>query len=1146
MSGADPVRFVHLRLHSAYSLLEGAIRVKALAELCLRHGMPAVAVTDTNNLFGALEISEALAAQGVQPIIGITLAFDPETGGGGAQPRGGGKRPRLPVIALLAKDEAGYLNLMKLSTRAFQRGEGLFGPHVTLEDMQTSSAGLIALTGGPEGALNRLLVEGQRPAAEALLSTFAAMFGDRLYVELQRHGLNAEAEAETALVELAYAGNIPLVATNEVYFEDATDYEAHDALICIADGAYVLQEERRRLTPEHRFKSQEEMAALFADLPEALANTIEIAKRCAFRPQRRDAILPGFRPASGLDEVAELRVQAEAGLRAQLARHGTFATERAYVERLAYELDIIIRMGFAGYFLIVSDFMKWTRAQGIPTGVRGSGATSIVAWALEITSLDPLRFGLVFERFLNPERVSLPDFDIDFCQERRDEVIGYVQSKYGRDRVAQIITFGTLQARAVLRDVGRVLGLPYGQVDRLCKLVPAAPGKPVTLAEAIEREPRLKEARDAEEGVARLLAIGEKLEGLYRHASTHAAGLVIADRPLEELVPLYRDPRSDIPVTQFSMNWVESAGLIKFDFLGLKTLTVIAHTEQLLARRGIVLKTVELDFDDERTYALLSRGDTIGVFQVESAGMRDLLRQLKPDRIEDLIALVALYRPGPMESIPKYIACKHGREEPVYLHPLLEPILSETYGVMTYQEDVMRIARSLAGYSLGEADLLRRAMGKKKAKEMAEHRARFIAGTAQNGVSREIAAQIFEQAAKFAGYGFNKGHAAAYAHVLYQTAYLKANYPVEFMAATMTQDIGNTDRLNVLRQELARLSIELLPPDVNASEARFAVEGGKIRYALGALKNVGVQSMESLVAERARGGPFRDLFDFAERLSPQALNRRALESLIKAGAFDSLSPNRAQALAAIDLLLAYSGRAADERESNQASLFEGGASERVVPALPQEEPWLPLDALAHEFDAVGFHLSGHPLDDYASALARARVISHAELVNGGIGASGRVRLGGLVVSRRERRARSGAPIAFVVFSDATGRYEAVVFSDVLQTARELLEPGKAVVVTADAERDGEEVKLRIQNVVALEQVAESVGSGLRVVVDNDAALEGVKARLPEDGRGLVFLVLATADKRREVELELPGRYSTSPRVRAQLQALPGVAAVEAL
>src|SRR3954449_8091964 len=757
--------FVHLHVHSAYSLLKGSIKIAKLGELAKADHQPALALTDTDNMFGALEFSDKMAGYGIQPIVGLELAID----FGDQDPNVRNVLSAAPSrIVLLAAKERGYRSLMRLNSRAFLETPIHQAPHIKLEWLEGYSEDLIALTGGPEGPISLALHADQAALAAARCDRLASLFGDRLYVELQRHNIDKERRVESGLIDLAYAKGLPLVATNEPYFAANDYYGAHDALLCIAGVKLIAETDREQLTPDHRFKTRAEMAVLFADIPEALASTVEIAERCSYRPLTRKPILPLFTVGAGTDaadaanvEAAELRRQAEEGLARRLKVHGLAPgmTEEDYQKRLAFELDVIMRMKYAGYFLIVSDFIKWAKAQGIPVGPgRGSGAGSLVAWALAITDLDPIKFGLLFERFLNPERVSMPDFDIDFCQDRRGEVIKYVQQRYGRDQVAQIITFGTLQARGVLRDVGRVLQMPYGQVDKLTKLVPQNPAAPVTLAAAIAGEPKLQAFRDEDPVVARAFDIAQRLEGLTRHASTHAAGIVIGDRPLSELVPLYRDPKSDMPVTQFNMKWVEPAGLVKFDFLGLKTLTVLDVAVKLLRPRDIHVDLATLPIDDAESYQMLARGDVVGVFQVESQGMRRALVDMRPDRFEDIIALVALYRPGPMANIPTYCARKHGDEEPEYLHPTLEPILKETFGVITYQEQVQQIAKSLAGYTLAEANLLRRAMGKKIKSEMDAQRARFLSGAIERGIPKATTEGIFELLAKFADYGFNKSH----------------------------------------------------------------------------------------------------------------------------------------------------------------------------------------------------------------------------------------------------------------------------------------------------------------------------------------------------------------------------------------------------
>jgi DNA polymerase III subunit alpha len=1148
--------FVHLRVHTAYSLSAGAVRLKELAALCKAERMPAVAITDTGNLFGALEFATSCSAAGVQPIIGCEIALERGNVEAGSRLSRAVSEP--DRVVLLVQHEAGYRNLLDLVSRSYLAADTPSEPAISRCDLARASEGLLCLAGGPQGPVGRLLAEGQADAAEAVLVELAAAFPGRLYVELMRHGTPQEARSEAGLLELAYRHGLPLVATNDVYFPDRDFYEAHDALLCIAEGVAVAEANRKRLTPSHHFRPAAEMRAVFADLPEACDNTLVIARRCAFIPQPRQPILPAFALAVG-DEESALRQAAVAGLEARLAGRnaGSGDVAKPYRDRLDFELGTIIRMGFAGYFLIVSDIIQWAKRQGIPVGPgRGSGAGSVVAWALTITDLDPLRFGLLFERFLNPERVSMPDFDIDFCQDRRDEVIRYVQQKYGRDRVAQIITFGKLQARAVLRDVGRVLAMPYGQVDRLCKLVPNNPAHPVTLEQAIAGEPALQQQRDADESVARLMTIALKLEGLYRHASTHAAGVVIGDRPLTELVPLYRDPRSDIPVTQFNMKWVELAGLVKFDFLGLKTLTVLARTLDLLAARGVALDLASLPLDNPAAYELLARGDTVGVFQLEGAGVRDMMKKLRPDRFEDIIAVVSLYRPGPMENIPRYIAVKHGEETADYLHPALEGILKETHGIMIYQEQVMQIAQVLAGYSLGSADLLRRAMGKKIASEMEAQRQLFIEGAAGRGVGAALAEHIFDQMAKFAGYGFNKSHAAAYALIAYQTAYLKANYPVEFLAALMTLDLGNTDKLNVFRQELNRLDIRLLPPDINRSDISFAVEaptppspasgggGGKpaIRYALAAVKGVGGQAMSEIVAERAARGRFKDLVDFSRRIDAKSFNRRQFESLAKAGAFDSLNPNRAQTFAAADQLLRQASLAAEERESRQESLFAAiDPSFAPRPSLPLVADWPPVERLQHEFAAIGFYLSSHPLDPYGKSLERAGIIRFADLPAGlAANPTNRFKLAGIVIGRKERTSGRGNRFAFVQMSDPSGTYEVTLFSEMLRDARALLDSGQPLVVSIDVRSEEESLRLTAQKIEPLDAVVAHATAGLKVFVGEARALPSLKSVIAREagGRGRVTVILDLPS--REVEITIPGGFKVDPRTRAAVKSLPGI------
>ncbi|HKQ54753.1 MAG TPA: DNA polymerase III subunit alpha [Methyloceanibacter sp.] len=1149
--------FVHLRVHSAYSLLEGALTVEKLAALARAEAAPALALTDTDNLFGALEFSEALAKEGVQPITGMTLSLafaplpaSPLPGGELQSPRADGR------IALLAKDAQGYANLMQISTAAHFAASETGETVTAIADLAARADGLIALSGGLEGPIDRSLAEGNNELARDRAGALKRIFGDRFYIEIQRHGLSQQRTVEPLLLALAYDLDIPIVATNEPYFASGDDFEAHDALLCIAEGSYVTVDDRRRLSPEHYFKTGAAMQTLFADLPEALDNTIEIARRCAYRPLQRQPILPPFlteeavREHRAETEAAELRRQSEQGLKERIAQHGLAQghDEAAYAERLAFELDVITRMNYQGYFLIVADFIKWAKAQSIPVGPgRGSGAGSLVAYALTITDLDPIRFGLLFERFLNPERVSMPDFDIDFCQDRRDEVIAYVRERYGAHRVAHIITFGKLQARAVLRDVGRVLQMPYGQVDRLCKLVPMNPANPVTLPQAIAGEPRLQEARDAEPIVAKLLDIGQRLEGLYRHASTHAAGVVIADRPLSDLVPLYRDARAQLPATQFSMKWAEAAGLVKFDFLGLKTLTVIETARKLIAARDIAIDPALLPLDDAASYTLLQKGDTVGVFQLEGQGMRDALRKLKPDRFEDIIAIVALYRPGPMDNIDSYVNRKHGREGIETLHHTIEPILRETYGVIIYQEQVMQIAQVLSGFSLGEADLLRRAMGKKIKKEMAAQKSRFVEGAVANGVDRARAEYIFELVAKFAGYGFNKSHAAGYALIAYQTAYLKANYPSEFLAASMTLDMGNADKLGSFAQEARRLGMTIAPPSINRSDVDFLPSENAIRYSLAALKNVGRQAVVHLVEERAARGAFTDVSDFARRINPRLMNKRALETLAASGALDELGIDRATAFANVDRIVAAGNRSLETTAEGQNDLFSGAAHAPAAIDLRPAKPWVPTDKLSREFEAVGFFLTGHPLDDYKDLLEAIGAETWAEFA-----AKARARrmvgkLAGTVLHARERKGKTGNSYAFVAFSEPTGQFEAVVFSEALAASRTLLEPGTPVLLDVEAEADGEIVKVRVQRITSLDRAAEARHDGMKIYVEDIRALKSLAEQVgPAGGQGQFRLVLRLDDLSSEVEFVMPQGIDSTPKQRSALKLVDGIAAISAL
>ena len=1128
---------------------------ETIAAQAAKLGFPAIALTDRNGLYAAMPFTDACIERGVQPIVGTMLAVarPAEIGGSGG----------IDWLVLLAKDELGYSNLCKLASAAHLDRPLSEDPHVPFAALDGLGEGLIALTAGSEGALARLLAEGQDDKARAYLDRLEALFPGRLYIELVRRGDPVEDAAEDRLVDLAYQRDLPLIATNPAAYSDPSFHAAHDAMLCIAGSAYVESAERATSSPEAWLKPAEAMAELFADLPEAIANSAIVARRCAVGAPKRKPILPRLSD----DEDETLRRDARAGLEQrlkQLARgsfvlsevegrsseagakrpstaplRGSAQDERGseldsfkpYHDRLEYELEIITGMGFAGYFLIVADFIKWAKANDIAVGPgRGSGAGSLVAWALTITDLDPIELGLLFERFLNPERVSMPDFDIDFCETHRDKVIAYVQEKYGRGRVAQIITFGRLKARAVLKDTGRVLQMPYGQVDRLAKLIPNHPTDPWTLERCLGRArdektkdllpgvPELIAEYKADPDVRRLVDLAMKLEGLPRHSSTHAAGVVIGDRPLDELLPLYRDPRSDMPVTQFDMKYVEGAGLVKFDFLGLKTLSVLKEGERLLRERGIEVDFAALSWDDPAVYDLLQRGDTVGVFQLESEGMRRTLAQVRPSNFGDIIALVSLYRPGPMDNIPLFGDRKNGRAPIEYPHPLLEEVLKETYGIFVYQEQVMQAAQVLAGYSLGEADLLRRAMGKKKQLEMDAQRARFVEGCGRNGIDSAKAGELFDTIDKFAGYGFNKSHAAAYALVAYQTAWLKAHHRPEFYAASMSFDITQTDKLALFVEDMRRSGVECLPPCVNSSRADFSVEGGSVRYALGALKGVGEKAMEAMVAERERGGAFASLENFSERIDPRLLNRRQIESLAAAGAFDSIERDRAAVFAGAETILAHAASAADQRESGQHGLFGGSGGDSVVPIrLPKDASWTLAQRMAAEREAFGFYFSAHPVDAQKHLLAAHQVRRFADLAGIRLAEGERAgaMMAGLVEGVRWRMSARGRRYMVAVLSDPSGQFEATVFDDEPAAAIEAAaKTGGCGLLTVELDRrSGDDLpRVTIKRFQPLEAVARRSRLQMSVRLDGGSDASAIAAILAgaRGGNGIVRLLVPLA------------------------------------
>ncbi|MGB3752885.1 MAG: DNA polymerase III subunit alpha [Parerythrobacter sp.] len=1166
-------RFVPLRILSSYSMLEAAIDPKQIAKLASDRGFPAIALCDRNGLYGAVAFAQACLAQGVQPIIGALLGIARDADG-----------KQVDHLPLFAQDEAGYDNLCALVSAAHLGRPLERAPHVALDDLKGRTDGLIALTGAGDGALTDLLANGQRDHAETLLDRLQGLFPDRLYVELARRGEANEEAAEAALIDLAYARDLPLVATNPAFFAEPHMHAAHDAMLCIAASTHVDTEERVHSNREAWVKSGPMMDDIFADLPEAMANTLVVAQRCAFAPPSRAPILPSL--AGDLEgEATALADDARAGLverlkpyypetaHAELVEALHFSSGEAlekekqsfdilrtngvwdevleYKTRLEFEIGVINDMGFPGYFLIVADFIKWAKEQGIPVGPgRGSGAGSVVAWALTITDLDPLRLGLLFERFLNPERVSMPDFDIDFCETRRGEVIRYVQQKYGKDHVAQIITFGKLKARAVLKDCGRILQMPYGQVDRLAKMVPSHPTDPWTLPRALNGAAEFKREYQNDNNVKRLVDLAMKLEGFPRNSSTHAAGVVIGDRPLAKLLPLYRDPRSDMPVTQYDMKHVESSGLVKFDFLGLKTLSVLEKAVRLLDERGVTVDLNGLAWDDDAVYELMKAGNTVGVFQLESEGMRRTLTAVKPSKFEDIVALVSLYRPGPMDNIPLFGKRKSGEAPIEYPHPKLEGILAETYGIFVYQEQVMQAAQILSGYSLGDADLLRRAMGKKVQAEMDAQRQRFVDGCLEHSdIPAPEANELFDLIDKFAGYGFNKSHAAAYALLSYQTAWLKAHYPEEFYAASMCFDMHQSEKLALFVDDARRLGVTIAPPDANASHAQFTVEqtddGHAVRYALAGIRNVGAKAMDALVAERDANGPFANIKDLFERTPKGAMNSRQLEGLICAGALDGLSPDRATLLHNADLLLAVAETASRERESGQGGLFSGEGEQSADLRLKDAAAWSRAETMAQERENFGFYFAAHPVQQFWPAASAHGARTYQNTITAGVSGGGRQSavMAAMVEKVNKGRTKRGADFVRADFSDMSGQFSAACFEEALVEKFEAwAKDGTCILLTVELDQPSpdEPPRVTVRGARPLDEVKGAARMMLTLSLSDADALPALRDALVagEADHGEVVVTLPTgADATR---LRLGTDFALGGDLAERLQAIEGL------
>lgn len=1150
-------QFVHLRVHTAYSLSEGAMLVPKLIHKLHDQGVPAIAVTDTANMFGGKAFSKYASDEGVKPILGCQFYLRNPDADDVLKAKGRIIEP--DKIVLLVMNENGYQNIMKLMKRSYldnpKQGEKA---QLKMSDLEELNGGLIALTAGVEGQIGRLLLENRKAEAEEVVVKLREIFADRLYMEISRIGLETEQKTEDDFIDFAYKYNIPLVATNEAFFFDADMYEAHDALICIAAGEYVANDDRKKYSPNNRLRSAEEMVELFKDLPEAVQSTVNIAARCNYLSQKVDPLLPIFECPEGKTQDEFITEQAYKGLKqrmeAQVYNDSQTPEERAeidkrYYERLDYELSVIKKMGFPGYFLIVSDFIQWSKAHGVPVGPgRGSGAGSIVAWSLKITDLDPLKLDLLFERFLNPERVNMPDFDVDFCQENRYKTIEYVQKKYGFDHVAQIITYGKLQAKNVIRDVARVLQMPYAQADRISKMIPpGVQGKNPTLQESLDQVPELEQMRQEDPQINKLFDIGMKLEGLYRQSGMHAAGVVIGDRPLDQLVPLYKDPKADMPVTQYDMKFVEETGLIKFDFLGLKTLTVIKKAVDWVKKvHKIDLDIDNIPLDDKLTYEMLQRGDTSAVFQFESPGMKDVHKQIKPDRFEDLIAIVSLYRPGPMDNIPTYIKRKHGEEEITYLHPDLAPILDETYGIMVYQEQVMKIAQALGGYTMGGADKLRKVMGKKMRDEIPKQRKMFTEGAVAKGIDEGTATKIFDQMEKFASYGFNKSHAAAYSLVSYQTAYLKAHYPVEFMCAVMSLDMTNVDKLLLYKEECKKMGFKVLPPDINKSDADFDVEDGNIRYALAAIKSVGAANMEAIAAERHAHGPYKDISDFIHRIDAKQINRRQLEQLIKAGAFDCLDKNRGKLFANIETIVQHISAATELKTSSQSSLF-GDQELQAKVKLAEKPDWPELEKLKLEAEAIGFYLSAHPLDSYSRGMERLGVKKCNEVFQGiRTGDTIRAKLAGCVNSFQKRISKNGNKYAFLEISDGSSNFEGLLFSEGLIRFEETIKSGLPLLVSVTIDKQNEEgnPRVMINSVETLDKAIADVANGLEISLNDTSAVPKLKEILGKDRNGKNKIYIKPDNDNWDIRIELSGGFALQGDVLSQIRGLAGVTTVK--
>jgi DNA polymerase-3 subunit alpha len=1100
--------FNHLKIHTQYSICEGAIKIDDLQDFSKSNKIQSLALCDTSNLCGALEFAEKISKAGTQPIIGtqINVKYGDTTG----------------LLPLFSLNEEGYKRIIKLSSTSYLENDELSDPHIDIEELLEDNEGVALFSGTVFGLFGKLFNKGKFSEIHDMYKEIKSKYSDRFYLEIQRHKDQNELGFEKFNLKKSLEIEIPIIATNEVFYLDKDMHEAHDALICIGNKTYVNEKNRIKLSNQHYFKTNSEMTELFADLPEALENNYNFPLRCNFRPLFSNPILPNISSEKGGNADDILKKDSLHGLGIKFDKIFGIKTNELennkkyidYKDRLDHELSIIIEMKYSSYFLIVSDYIKWAKSNDIPVGPgRGSGAGSLVAWCLSITDVDPIKFNLIFERFLNPDRISMPDFDIDFCEEKRDLVFEYLTKKY-KDSVAHIITFGKLKARMVIRDVGRVLGLPYGFVDSISKMIPFDPSRPQSLSQCITGEPRLQKLVNEDPRVKKLTDLSLRLEGLNRNVATHAAGVVIADKKLTEVVPLYKDVSANLllPSTQFDMYSAENAGLVKFDFLGLKTLTVINNTQKLVKKIDKTFDIENISYEDQKVFDLLSSGNTVGLFQVESAGMREALLQMKPNHIEDIIALVALYRPGPMNNIPTYNDCKHGRQTPDYLHPLLEDILKPTYGVIIYQEQVMQIAQKLSGFTAGQADLLRRAMGKKKRAELEKQKQGFIAGALNNGIAKDVAAGIFLKIEPFAEYGFNKSHAAAYAIISYQTAYLKTYYPKEFIAASMTMDISNQNKLSEFYEELKRLNIKITRPDINECFADFRTINDNFYYALGGIKAVGYEAISNVVEERVKNGEFSSINDFLKRINPKDMNKLQLEGLVKAGAFDNLNTNRQALFDSIPNFILKTKNIYDNKLNNQIDLFsEEEISKNDI--INNIEDWNFEERLSKEFEAVGFFISDHPLNQFTEIFDDYKIKDYSdfnlndEIKNTNIAAT--------LLKVQERKTAKGNSYAVLKLTDLVSVFEIFIFSDILELNREILIEGNSLILTLVKSISNDENRFKRINVQKIGSLKDLFNSPIKEVFFKVKSLDEVNEIsniLYEEGKTTINIDMTNKDK----------------------------------